>query len=127
MLRQGVAPRIPRTLRIPFVRRCVLIGTASETEGMVLDLSLNGAYVRSERSPRDGESLELCFRVPGNDRELRIRSLVAWINHQQSHPVHSLPPGFGLSFLDTSPTDARLIAVTIHAYCSANPVYRQYL
>jgi hypothetical protein len=127
VLRQGAIPRIPRTLRIPFVRRCTLVGAASEMEGMVLDLSLNGAYVRSGPSPRDGESLEVCFRVPGNDREIRIRSLVAWINLQQSHPVHSLPPGFGLSFLDTAPADARLIAETIHAYCNSNPIYRQYL
>ena len=94
---------------------------------MVLDLSLNGAYIQSEVLPAEGDTLTITFRVPGNDRLLSIKGLVAWINLHQAHPVHSLPPGFGFSFLEASPQDAALIAQTIVTYCRSNPIYKQYL
>lgn len=94
---------------------------------MILDLSLSGAYVNADVLPREGETLEVCFRVPGNDRLLRLRAVVAWLNPHQAHPVHSLPPGFGLCFVDSPPADRRLIALAIESYLRANPLYRQCL
>jgi hypothetical protein len=94
---------------------------------MILDLSLNGAYVKTGTLPGEGEALNVCFRVPGNDRLLCVRALVAWLNPHQAHPVHSLPPGFGLCFLDPPPDVLKLIAETILSYIRSNPMYRQYL
>lgn len=119
--------KTPRTLRIPFVRRCTLISAQGDREGMVLDISVKGAYVKTTPLPETGEYLAIAFRVPGNDRLLRISGVVAWINRHQAHPVHSLPPGFGFRFLEPAPEDASLIAGTIDAYCRSNPLYRQYL
>jgi hypothetical protein len=120
-------PKTPRTLRIPFVRRCTVISAPGERDGMVLDISVKGAYVKTTPLPETGESLTITFRVPGNDRLLRIRGVAAWLNRHQAHPVHSLPPGFGFRFLELTPEDMGLIAGTIDAYCQSNPLYRQYL
>jgi hypothetical protein len=94
---------------------------------MLCDLSLRGAYVQTDSLPKEGDSMTLCFRVPGNDWLLRVQGVVVWVNHQQAHPVHSLPPGFGFSFLETSHRDLLLIARAIEAYCRSNPIYQQYV
>lgn len=94
---------------------------------MLLDLSLHGIYVATDKLPAVGDELEVMFRVPGNDRELKLSSLVAWIQTHQTHPVHGLPVGFGARFKKLAVEDVRLIARTIQAYCMSNPIYRQYL
>ena len=94
---------------------------------MLLDLSLRGIYVATHKLPVVGEELEVMFRVPGNERELRIPSSVAWIQTQQTHPVHGLPVGFGARFKKLAIEDVRVIVRTIQAYCQSNPIYRQYL
>ncbi len=94
---------------------------------MLLDLSLRGIYVATHKLPVGGEEVEVMFRVPGNERELRIPSLVAWIQTHQTHPVHGLPVGFGARFKKLAVEDVRVIVWTIQAYCQSNPIYRQYL
>ncbi len=121
------APPTARTLRIPFVRRCTLVLDRDERAGMILDLSLDGAYIQADELPGEGDALTITFRVPGNDRLLSIKGLVAWINPHQTHPVHSLPSGFGFSFLEAAPQEQTLIAQTIVTYCRSNPIYQQYL
>jgi hypothetical protein len=93
----------------------------------MLDLSLKGAYVAADVLPTKDESLKVSFCVPGNDRLLSVSAVVAWVNPHQAHPVHSLPPGFGLYFLEAAPQDVIIITRTIQDYCRSNPVYRQYL
>jgi hypothetical protein len=52
---------------------------------------------------------------------------VAWLNPHQSHPVHSLPAGFGFCFIQPTPEDMKLVIGAIQDYCRSNPLYRQYL
>ena len=94
---------------------------------MLLDLSIRGIYIATHELPVVGEELEVMFRVPGNDRVLKIPSLVAWIQTHQTHPVHGLPVGFGARFKKLAVEDVRVIARTIQSYCQSNPIYRQYL
>jgi len=122
-----VTSQPPPTLRIPFVRRCTVIASGGNTEAMLLDLSLRGIYIATHKLPIVGDELKVSFRVPGNERELKIPSLVAWIQTHQTHPVHGLPVGFGARFKKLAVEDVRLIARTIQAYCVSNPIYRQYL
>ena len=123
----------PSTLRIPFVRRCTVRGVLGEgsatPEGgaMLLDLSLKGVYIATKELPDVGDALEIKFRVPGNDRELAIKSVVAWVQAVQTHPVHGLPPGFGATFKKLDVEDVRVLARAIQNYCLSNPLYRQYL
>lgn len=94
---------------------------------MLLDLSLHGIYVATARLPIVDEELEVVFRVPGNERELKIPLVVAWVQTHQTHPVHGLPVGFGGRFKKLAIEDVRVIARAIQAYCRSNPIYRQYL
>jgi PilZ domain len=121
------AATTPRSLRVPFVRRCTLTIGESEHPGMVIDLSVAGVYVQTRTLPPEGEEVVVKFRVPRNDRLLEIRAIVVYVNRDQKHPVHSLPPGAGLRFRNLSVEDSKLIVGAIRAYCQSNPVYRQYL
>lgn len=94
---------------------------------MLLDLSLRGVYVATHRLPIVGDELVITFGVPGNERVLEIRTVVAWIQTHQTHPVHGLPVGFGARFKKLAVEDVRVIARAIQAYCLSNPIYRQYL
>jgi hypothetical protein len=94
---------------------------------LLIDLSIAGVYVKADTLPREGDEVVIKFRVPGNDRLLEIQAVVIYVNHDQKHPVHSLPPGAGLRFRNLSVEDSKLIVGAILAYCRSNPVYRQYL
>ena len=122
-----VRPATPRSLRIPFVRRCTLSNGGKEEPAFLIDLSIAGVYVTADTLPSEGREVVLKFRVPGNDRLLEVQAIVVYVNRDQKHPVHSLPPGAGLRFQNLSIEDSKLIVGTIRAYCMSNPVYRQYL
>lgn len=77
--------------------------------------------------PVVGEEVEVSFRVTGNERELRIATVVAWVQTHQTHPVHGLPAGFGARFTRIDVDDVKVIAREIQSYCQSNPIYRQYL
>ncbi len=98
-----------------------------EGRAMLLDLSLKGVYIATKELPDVGDELEVAFRVPGNERELAIKSVVVWVQKVQTHPVHGLPPGFGATFQTLEIDDVRVIARAIQSYCLSNPLYRQYL
>ncbi|HXK10834.1 MAG TPA: PilZ domain-containing protein [Vicinamibacteria bacterium] len=86
-------------IRVPFVRRCRLEYTGGKTESaFVVNINVLGAYVAHDVMPPLGRALVFRFQVPGNEREIAVDGVVAWTNPQQEHPVHSLPPGFGVAF-----------------------------
>ena len=88
-------------IRVPFVRRCHLefVGGRSD-ETFIVNINALGAYIAADVMPPLGWPVVITFKVPGSDRELSIDGVVAWNNPHQEHPVHSLPPGFGLAFRD---------------------------
>lgn len=120
---------LPATLRIPFVRRCAFEGKSGLKKAMLLDLSLRGVYVATDvdELPSTGDEIRVLFQVPSNVRELSIPGIVAWVQSEKTHPVHGLPPGFGVRFSRLEIEDVRVIARTIQSYCQSNPIYRQYL
>ena len=126
MVTKSLAPT-PRSLRIPFIRRCTLSIGKTESPGLLIDLSVAGVYVQARTLPAEGDEVVVKFRVPGNDRLLQIQTTVVYVNRNQKHPVHSLPPGAGLRFRNLSVDDSKLVVGAIRAYCLSNPLYRQYL
>ena len=94
---------------------------------MLLDLSLRGAYIAISDIPTIGDEVSISFNVPGNARAIELDCVVAWVQAEQTHPVHGLPPGFGARFKKLEVDDIRVIARAIQAYCQSNPLYRQYL
>lgn len=94
-------------IRVPFVRRCHLDYAEGETDSaFIVNINALGAYVAHDVMPALGRVVSFRFAVPGSERELVLDGVVAWTNPQQEHPVHSLPPGFGVAFRNVS-DDAR--------------------
>jgi Tfp pilus assembly protein PilZ len=94
-------------IRVPFVRRCQLDYGGGQTDSaFIVNINPLGAYVAHESMPALGRTLVFRFLVPGSEREVVADGVVAWTNPQQEHPVHSLPPGFGVAFRGLS-EDAR--------------------
>lgn len=96
--RQAEKRRSGGAIRVPFVRRCRLDYEQGTVEGFIVNVNALGAYIAEEAIPEVGRRVVLRFNVPGNEREVAIEGMVAWTNPEQDHPVHSLPPGFGLAF-----------------------------
>ena len=94
-------------IRVPFVRRCHLdYGDGQLDSAFIVNINTLGAYVAHETLPALGRAVVFRFQVPGSEREMVADGVVAWTNPQQEHPVHSLPPGFGVAFRGLS-DDAR--------------------
>ncbi|HET9316551.1 MAG TPA: PilZ domain-containing protein [Vicinamibacteria bacterium] len=100
--------------RVPFVRRCVLsFGDGRTGQALIVNINMVGAYVAHDDlagagaapvpPPRVGELVTCRFGLPDRADEVELQALVTWVNARQSHPVHSLPPGFGLTFRRLSP------------------------
>ena len=94
-------------IRVPFVRRCQMDYTGGQSDSaFIVNINVLGAYVAHETMPALGRTLVFRFHIPGSEREVVANGVVAWTNPQQEHPVHSLPPGFGVAFRALS-DDAR--------------------
>ena len=86
-------------LRVPFVRACVLsLEGGQPSPAFVVNINVLGAYLASDQIPDLGRALSFRFQVPDSEVEAEIQGEVTWINPKQQHPVHSLPPGFGVRF-----------------------------
>jgi Tfp pilus assembly protein PilZ len=96
----------------------------------LVNISVHGAYCTPGVPGGDGtagewpniaDELLLRFSLPGNDQEIGVRGQVTWVNQKQQHPVHSLPPGFGVRFRDLLPADGVRIARMIDEYLAVHP------
>jgi Tfp pilus assembly protein PilZ len=86
-------------IRVPFVRRCrVEYERGGSDSAFIVNINVLGAYIAHEAMPPLGRQVVCRFQVPGSEREVVVEGVVAWTNPQQEHPVHSLPPGFGVAF-----------------------------
>jgi Tfp pilus assembly protein PilZ len=107
---------------VPFIRRCALAfddGTSAST--FTVNINVLGAYVARDQMPRLSQAVTITMATPGKDVQLVLRGTVTWLNPRQQHPVHSLPPGFGVRFADLSPEDRRCIEGVIDDYARRNP------
>jgi Tfp pilus assembly protein PilZ len=114
--------RVHGFLRVPLVRRCrLLYEDGQEREAFVVNISVHGAYIAEDELPRLGRPVVCMVSLPGNEREIRIHGEVAWLNPRQQHPVHSLPPGFGLQFREVSPEDRERLEGFLGEYVNRLP------
>jgi Tfp pilus assembly protein PilZ len=95
-------------IRVPFVRRCLLEFTdAPASTAFLVNINVLGGYLAVDQQPVLGWKLTCRFGIPDSEHEVVVNGVVAWLNPKQQHPVHSLPPGFGIKFEALSP-EARL-------------------
>lgn len=131
-----------REVRVPFVRRCRLEFEDGRTgTAFLVNINLSGAYVARDDLrtaapgkapaeapatdlPRLHETVRCVFQLPGRDRDLAVGAVVSWVNPRQQHPVHGLPPGFGLSFQVLSKPDRDAIAWLVDDYLSRHAAPR---
>ena len=118
--------RQPRgTVRVPFVSRCILdFEGAAGASAYVVNINVLGAYVSFDQMPHLGQAVRCRVRMPDTERELEIEGVVAWVNPRQQHPVHSLPPGFGVSFRNLSDENRRAIETLVDEYVARHPGLR---
>jgi len=90
-------------IRVPFVRRCRIDYDGGESvSAFIVNINVLGAYVEMTSMPALGRELACRFQAPGHEGEIVVEGVVAWTNPVQEHPVHSLPPGFGVAFRSVS-------------------------
>ena len=127
-------------LRVPFVRRCSLNYEDGRTgSAFIVNINVLGAYVARDdvplaapaprvedpaalgEMPELGEVVRCRFQLPEQMGDVAVEGIVSWLNPRQQHPVHSLPPGFGIKFLDLS-LDARgSIKELVDEYLTRHP------
>jgi hypothetical protein len=132
----GAVPQKMRDVRVPFVRRCRVEFEDGRTgTAFLVNINVQGAYVArddlrpagagaSAELPALGATLRCFFHLPGRARDLAVSAVVTWVNPRQEHPVHGLPPGFGLSFRGLSDGDRDAIAQVVDDYLARHPAAR---
>ena len=121
-IRRSVERRNNGLLRVPFIRRCAVAfddGTSAST--FTVNINVLGAYVARDQMPQLSQAVTITLATPGKDAQLVRRGTVTWLNPRQQHPVHSLPPGFGVKFDELSPADRRCIEGVVDEYARRNP------
>jgi hypothetical protein len=109
---------------VPFVRRCDLtFEGGAHMSAFLVNISLLGAYIALDQLEMPGlnRTLTARFPAPGRDQEVVFHATVTWLNPRQQHPVHSLPPGFGVKIHPLSPKDQRCIEEIVGEYVARNP------
>ena len=107
-------------LRVPFVRRCdVDFEEGATISAFIVNINNQGAYLALDDMPRLGHKVVCRFRLPETEQELTIEGVVAWTNPRQQHPVHSLPPGFGLRFEEISDEARQRIDAVVSEYVAS--------
>ena len=92
-------PRKAVLLRVPFVRRCTVdFSSGTKATAFIVNINVLGAYIALDDMPPLGQAVTCRFQMPESEHEVAVGGIVAWTNPSQPHPVHSLPPGFGLGF-----------------------------
>jgi hypothetical protein len=118
----GTERRTISLLRVPFIRRCELRFDEGPPESaFIINVNVLGAYIARDAMPGLGDLVTVTVRVPGKDADMALRGAVTWLNARQQHPVHSLPPGFGLKFLALGAEDRRCIEAVVDEYAARNP------
>ena len=102
--------------RIPYVHSCLLTGEIGTWEGVLSNISLNGAYIALDPIPAHGEQLQLLTHLPGETALVQIPVEVVWVNPHEPSRMGSLPPGCGVRFVSLVAGTHERIEEMIAAY-----------
>ena len=71
--------------------------------------------------PELGQVVHCTFQLPEQACEVAVDGIVSWLNPKQQHPVHSLPPGFGIRFQEISSRAHTCIQGLVEDYLARHP------
>jgi len=74
-----------------------------------------------EPMPELGQLVHCEFELPEQACAVSVDGLVSWLNPKQQHPVHSLPPGFGIKFQGLSLDAHTCIQDLVEEYLARHP------
>jgi Tfp pilus assembly protein PilZ len=105
--------------RIPLITRCLMTCGETSRDAMVCSVSLLGIYLILERSPGEGEAVQVRFMLPDGGPAVECEAFVTWVNLEWPQRIDNFPPGCGLRFLSMKPHDHARIATLVEDYRSA--------
>jgi hypothetical protein len=74
-----------------------------------------------EPMPELGQLVHCRFELPERACAVALDGIVSWLNPKQQHPVHSLPPGFGIKFQGLSLDAHTCIQDLVEEYLARHP------
>jgi PilZ domain len=89
---------VDRAPRVPLMRRCKLLFRDERRAPLIVNLNAQGAYLADDVSAAPGARFSCRFTLPGSEVEIRVEGEVLWASADQRHPLHGLPPGYGVRF-----------------------------
>jgi hypothetical protein len=115
-------------LRIPFIRRAVLVSAAATEDVFLIDIGLTGAFIERAQALAVNQEFQIRVPWPGSEIPFQARCRVAWW-HPEGAPLasKSLPPGAGLQFVEMSDADRTRLRTLLVEYCRQNPRVRRFL
>ena len=109
-------------VRVPFVRRCQITFSGDRTvTAFIVNLNVLGAYIAMDELPTLAEPVSFRFQPPHKDTDVVLQGTVTWLNPRQQHPVHSLPPGFGVKLSPPEGEHRRCVEEVVEDYITRNP------
>jgi uncharacterized protein (TIGR02266 family) len=73
--------------------------------GVTRNISAGGVFVVTRDLPKVGETVNLRFHLPGNNRRLSVQTEVRWLREPTPWLDDKVPPGMGLRFINPSAGD----------------------
>jgi len=71
--------------------------------------------------PELGQVVHCRFDLPQRVCAVAVDGIVSWLNPKQQHPVHSLPPGFGIRFQGLASDAHACIEELVEDYLARHP------
>ena len=125
---EGVPPEpVFRRIRITFIQKATLTRAGGSEELFTIDLGLRGVFVERAEPLPIGETVDVSFRLPGNELPVAARCRVAWW-HPRDMVLTSktLPSGVGLEFVEIDGAGARRVRAYLSEYLRRHPRERRF-
>lgn len=96
--------------------RIVATPAGAWREGLVYNLSREGAFIQSDSAPLEGARLQVRFVLPGDEAPMEAEAVVSWVNSPSREANPLSPPGMGVNFLTLTEAHTENIARFLDAH-----------